>query len=312
MEAVIQAIPVELLKQELTKEKFVRVTNNLNNEIYIFNYKDSPNLMQEIGRLREESFRFAGGGTGLSLDLDDFDTGPNAYEQLIVWDPENEIILGGYRFYNCKSGQCVSSTKDVHLSTAHLFTFSEKFIHEFMPHMIELGRSFVHPDYISGKVGRKGIYALDNLWDGLGALIIDHPDVQYFFGKVTMYPHYPKFGRDLILYFMKTHFPDKENLVRPIVPLDYHHSVEELSQVIQGLDYKEDFKRMTQSLRLLGVNVPPLINAYMGLSASMRCFGTALNDEFGDVEETGILITIPDIFEEKTKRHIESYLQQFD
>jgi len=312
MEPVISPVPVELLKTELTRDKFVRMTNNLNNEIYIFNHFNAPYLTKEIGRLREESFRFAGGGTGLPFDLDDFDTGPNPYDQLIVWDPENEIILGGYRFFNCKTGDCIQNSQEVHLSTAHLFEFSERFKRDFMPHMIELGRSFVHPDYISGKVGRKGIYALDNLWDGLGALIIDNPSVNYFFGKVTMYPHFPKYGRDLILYFMNTHFPDTEDLVKPIVPLKYHHSLEELSQAIQGVDYKEDLKRMTSSLRLLGTNVPPLINAYMGLSSSMRCFGTALNDEFGDVEETGILITIPDIFEEKTKRHIESYLQQFD
>lgn len=312
MQTIIDPIPVSLLKSELTKERFVRITNNLNNEIYIFNNHNAPNLMKEIGRLREESFRFAGGGTGQALDLDEFDIGPNPYEQLIVWDPENEIILGGYRFFNCKSGDCIKKGRNVHLSTAHLFTFSDQFLEDYMPHMIELGRSFVHPDYISGKVGRKGIYALDNLWDGLGALIIENPHVHYFFGKVTMYPHFPKFGRDLVLYFMNTHFPDKEGLVKPIKPLEYHHPVTEMHTIIQGNDYKDDLKSMTQHLRMLGVNVPPLINAYMSLSSSMKCFGTALNDEFGDVEETGILITIPDIFEEKTKRHIESYLQQFD
>ena len=306
---IIDPVDRKLLLNELTPDKFVRKTNNSNNDIYIFDNHSAPNLMREIGRLREHSFRSSGGGTGDILDIDFYDTKENPYKQLIVWDPDSNEILGGYRFFNCNESKC-NKRKEVDLSTGHLFKFSSYFIENYLPQTIELGRSFVHPDYISGRHGRKGIFALDNLWDGLGALVVDYPKVKYFFGKVTMYPHFDKLGRDLILYFLNNYFPDNQKLVLPIKPLEYHHHSDELKVFFTGDNYTEDLKRLSQKVRSLGFNIPPLINAYMNLSPSMKCFGTALNDEFGDVEETGILITIADINIEKSKRHIHSYLEQ--
>ena len=95
MKDIISPVDRNLLKQELTKEKMLRRTNKSNNEIYIITAQDSPNVMQEIGRLREAAFRFYGGGTGEAVDIDEFDTMPDAYRQLIVWNPDDEQILGG-------------------------------------------------------------------------------------------------------------------------------------------------------------------------------------------------------------------------
>ena len=311
MKSIIEPLSRDVLKSELTKDKFVRTTNNTSNEIYCFTHHDSPNLMREVGRLREVSFRSAGGGTGEEVDIDFYDTKENPYQQLVVWDPKSEEIVGGYRYFNCLESNC-GENGPVDLSTIHLFEFSDRFKQEYLPHTIELGRSFVQPDYQSGKIGRRGIFALDNLWDGLGALIVDNPNVKYFFGKVTMYPHFNVIARDYLLYFINTFFYDKDGLVRPISPLKYHIAEEELAKVFPGNDYKEDYKTLSVKVRELGVNIPPLINAYMNLSPTMRSFGTALNTSFGQVEETGIMITIEDIYNTKTKRHIESYLNQLD
>ena len=306
---IIAPVPLELIKAELTPEKRLRMTNKSNNEIYIFTYHDSPNLMREIGRLREITFRMAGGGTGKELDWDEFDTCENCYKQLIVWNPESEEIIGGYRYLMGDEWTYDESGQPV-LATSHMFTFSEKFIKDYAPYTIELGRSFVTPEYQSSKMGAKSLFALDNLWDGLGALTVINPKMKYYFGKMTMYPDYIRFGRDLILYFLKKHFDDKEGLIYPKKPLQLETPEEELAQVFCGRDFKEDYRILNGGIRALGFNIPPLVNAYMNLSPTMKLFGTAINYGFGDVEETGILIAVDEILESKRVRHIESCVKQ--
>ncbi|MDR1743490.1 MAG: GNAT family N-acetyltransferase [Dysgonamonadaceae bacterium] len=308
MEKIIDPIDKNLLKSELTVQKRMRRTNKADNEIYIFTAHNSPNLMREVGRLREIAFRHYGGGTGLEADIDKYDTMDKPYSQLIVWDPEKEEILGGYRFI---SGQCVDFDENGRpmLATAHLLNFSEDFIKNYLPYTVELGRSFVSLEYQSTLMSRKGIFALDNLWDGLGALTVIDPSLKYFFGKVTMYGTYNKQARNMILYFLNKHFPDRECLVSPINPLETNTDVVAMQQLFNHNTFKDDYRILNREVRALGLNIPPLINAYMSLSPSMRFFGTAVNDEFGDVEESGILIEISQILEEKRVRHIESYLR---
>ena len=306
---IIQPVPLELLLAELTPEKKLRMTNKSNNEIYIFTYHDSPNLMREIGRLREITFRMAGGGTGKELDWDEFDTCENCYKQLIVWNPESQEIIGGYRYLMGDEWEYDEEGQPI-LATSHMFRFSDKFIKEYAPYTIELGRSFVTPEYQSSKRGAKSLFALDNLWDGLGALMVINPQMKYYFGKMTMYPSYIRFGRDMILYFLKKHFDDKDGLVYPKHPLKLDTSEEELEQVFCGRDFKEDYRILNGGIRALGFNIPPLVNAYMNLSPTMKLFGTAINDGFGDVEETGILIAVDEIFESKRVRHIESFVRE--
>ena len=306
MEEIIAPVSKELLKAELTADKRLRYTNKSHNEIYVVTWQDSPNVLREIGRLREIAFRAAGGGTGMSLDLDDFDMMEEPYKQLIVWDPDVEAILGGYRYL---IGADVKLREDGQpiLATSHMFHFSENFMKNYMPYTIELGRSFVTLEYQSTRQGSKGLFTLDNLWDGLGALTVLVPDVRYYFGKMTMYPSYDRYGRDMILYFLKKHFEDKDRLIVPIHPLQLEADTEELGKLFVYEDFKEDYKILNSEVRKLGYNIPPLVNAYMGLSPTMKMFGTAINDEFGDVEETGILIAVDEIREEKRRRHIETF-----
>ena len=309
MKDIISPVDRNLLKQELTKEKMLRRTNKSNNEIYIITAQDSPNVMQEIGRLREAAFRFYGGGTGEAVDIDEFDTMPDAYRQLIVWNPDDEQILGGYRFL-CGSDIRFDKDGKPVLATSHLFNFSQKFIKEYLPYTVELGRSFVALEYQATRNSSKGLFVLDNLWDGLGALPVVNPTLQYFFGKVTMYNTYNTEARNMILYFLKKHFPDEESLVSPIYPLQTDTNEDLMKDLSCNNDFKDDYKILNQEVRKLGINVPPLVNAYMSLSPKMKVFGTAINHEFGEVEETGILIKIDEILEEKKKRHIETFLKE--
>lgn len=309
MEDIIAPIDKEVLKSELTEDKRLRFTNKSNNEIYIVTWKNAPNVLKEIGRLREIAFRAAGGGTGKSMDLDEYDLMENPYQQLIVWDPEAEEILGGYRYLLGDEVEFDADGKPL-LATAHMFNFSEKFLKDYLPTTIELGRSFVTLEYQSTRAGSKGLFALDNLWDGLGALTVVMPQVKYFFGKMTMYPSYNRFGRDMILYFLKKHFNDKDKLITPMQPLLIETDEKVLETLFCHDTFKEDYKVLNTEVRKLGYNIPPLVNAYMSLSPTMRMFGTAINDGFGDVEETGILIAVDEILEEKRVRHIESYLRE--
>ncbi len=306
MENIIPPVPKEKLLNELTEDKFIRRTNNAGNQLFILTEKDSPNIMREIGRLREMTFREAGGGTGKAVDIDDYDRGDFAYKQLIVWDPTEQEILGGYRFHICDEMNC-SDNDGIKLATAKLFHFSSRFREEYLPYTIELGRSFVQPKYQNTNRMSKALYALDNLWDGLGTLVIDYPEKKYFFGKVTMYKNYNQRARNLILYFLEKHFSDNEELVLPIVPLDAHINKVEMEKIFVNNNYMDDYRVLSQNVRAFGENIPPLINAYMNLSPSLRTFGTVSNPYFGNVEETAIMITINDLYKQKVERHISSY-----
>ena len=307
-QSIIAPIPKEVLRSELTPELQLRMTNKSNNEIYIVTAHNAPNVMREIGRLREVVFREAGGGTGKDCDIDEYDISENCYKQLIVWNPEQQEIIGGYRYLEGTSWQLDDQGQPV-LATSHMFHFSEKFLKEYMPYTIELGRSFVSLPYQSSRMGAKSLFALDNLWDGLGALTVIKPNVRYFFGKMTMYPSYIRKGRDMILYFLKKHFDDKERLIIPMKPLKIEADEQELETLFCEDDFNADYRILNREIRKLGYNIPPLVNAYMSLSPTMKLFGTAINYGFGDVEETGILIAVDEILEQKRVRHIDSFIK---
>ena len=308
-QTIIAPIPKEVLLSELTPERQLRMTNKSNNEIYIITAHNAPNVMREIGRLREITFREAGGGTGKDCDIDEFDTCDNCYKQLIVWNPEEEEIIGGYRYISGTDWDMDDKGQPI-LATSHMFHFSEKFLRDYKDQTIELGRSFVTLPYQSSRMGAKSLFALDNLWDGLGALTVIKPNVRYFFGKMTMYPSYIRKGRDMILYFLKKHFDDKEKLIIPMKPLKIESDEEELKALFCEDDFNADYRILNREIRKLGYNIPPLVNAYMSLSPTMKLFGTAINDGFGNVEETGILIAVDEILEQKRVRHIDSFIRQ--
>jgi hypothetical protein len=306
MKEVIPPVDRELIENELTRDKFLRETNNGNNEVYIITHHDSPYAMREIGRLREITFRIAGGGTGKEIDIDEYDTSETPYKQLIVWDPQEKDILGGYRFI-LGSEIKTDENGEINLATSPLFHFSEKFIKDYIPFMIELGRSFVQPAYQSSNRNKKSLYALDNLWDGLGAIWKDNPKYKYFFGKVTMYTSYNHDARDLVLAFLNKHFRGDPDLIKPYDPLHIDMEEGDVRKILSHKSFQADMKALSQAVRARGEVIPPLINAYINLSPTLKCFGTVMNSHFGDVEETAILVTMSDMYKTKIERHVDSY-----
>lgn len=297
-------VPLDLIQKELTKDRFIRTTNKGSNEIYIINHHNSPNVMHEIGRLRELTFASAGGGTGQSIDIDKYDTSENCYNQLIVWAPESKEIIGGYRFIDCSK---IIDTEPLELATQRYFNYSDQFKKNYLPYTVELGRSWVQPNFQPSNISRRGIFALDNLWDGLGSIVVDNPHIKYYGGKVTLYSSYNKEARDALMYFLNYFFNDPDGLISPVEAVSISSDIEEFKENLVGLDYKQGHKLLNNFVRDRGENIPPLINNYMSLSPTMRSFGTVLNQYFGEVEETMILVKIEDIYAEKKSRYIDSY-----
>lgn len=308
VEKIIDPVDPALIEQELTPERFLRRTNKADNVIYVVDAKCAPHTMREIGRLREISFRASGGGTGKACDIDEFDLMAPPCRQLLVWNPHKREIIGAYRFI---AGNDIKTNADgsPRIAMGHMFKFSPVFMRDYLPVTIELGRSFVRPEYQSTHAGVKAIFALDNLWDGLGALTVVHPEMKYLMGKMTMYPAYRHDCRNLLLAFLNLYFPDPDVLVRPIDPLETNADEQELESFFAGNDFKEDYRRLNAYIRDHGINIPPLVNAYMSLSPKMRMFGTAINHEFGEVEESGIFFKIDEIANQKKSRHIDTYIK---
>jgi hypothetical protein len=306
METIIPPVDRTLLENELSQDYFIRKTNHGDNDIYIITSLHSPNVMREIGRLREITFRFAGGGTGKAVDIDAYDTYKVPFKQLIVWDPEAKEIVGGYRFIHCAELER-DEEGSLKTPTAKLFKFSEKFCNDYIPYTMELGRSFIQPIYMPTVNIRRGMYSLDNIWDGLGAIVIDHPGVKYLFGKVTMYPHFDPLAKEYIYYFIEKYFPDKEKLVRPRKPVKLKTDIKLLDSIFTGCNFDEDYRILVSKVRSFNENIPPLFNAYMNLSSTMKTFGASVNSNFGNVEETGIIVTIADIYDYKKDRHLSTY-----
>ena len=307
MQPIIPPVERPLIEQELTQDKFLRYTNFGDRMIYVITAHDSPNIMREVGRLREEAFRQGGGGTGKETDIDEFDTMPDPYKQLLVWDPQDREIVGGYRFIEGNRVHFATDGTPL-LSTTEIFRFTDKFIKEYLPQTIELGRSFVQIKYQSS---RNGVFSLDNLWDGLGGLVTVNKDwMRYFFGKVTMYPSFNKEARDTLLYYVSSYHTDPDHRLQPLNPLQAVTPLEKLQALFNGLDLEEAYKAASKRIRELGENIPPLFNSYIKLSPKMRSFGTCVNPHFGDVEEPGILIKMDEIYPSKKERHVPQTIEE--
>ncbi len=308
MKAIIPSIDKEALRAELTPKTLLRTSNKAGNELYVVG-PEAVNVIREIGRLREIAFRNDGGGTGEPLDIDKFDTDPAyGYKQLVLWDPDALEIIGGYRFCLCEDAVFDREGQPI-LTSSHMFRFSKRFIKEYLPHTVELGRSFVSVEYQSSKAGAKSLFALDNLFDGLVALGILYKDqVRYFFGKATIYPDYPEEARELIMAFLGKYFGKDKRLLKIRKEVKVKNKSHYL-KLFKGLDFKEGYRVLKAEVTRLGVFIPPLINTYMNLSPTMLYFGTGINDEFADVYDSGMLIDFENMYPEKRKRHADSFLQ---
>ena len=302
MEAIINPVDTELLLREL-EGHMVRPTNKANNVIYDITAHECPNVMREIARLREISYRDGGGATGKSMDIDEMDTMPKPYHQLIVWDPENKQIIGGYRYLFGSEAEMRDGQPFI--TSAHLFHYSERFIRDYLPQTIEFGRAFVQPMYQKREMGVKALFALDNIWDGIGALVHNNPQLRWMIGKVTIYPDYNETARKLIYTYLRRYHSGEEGLFGPYHPLP----ADSLSvDPFTGDDAQENYHILQHAVREQGTVIPPMFSAYLNLTNDLQFFGNTVNDELANVYETGIMVDLQTVLPEKRERYINPYI----
>ena len=302
MQPIIPPVDTALLLKEL-EGHLLRPSNKADNLIYDITSHECPNVMREIARLREISYRDGGGATGKEMDIDEMDLMAKPYHQLIVWDPEHQQIIGGYRYL-------VGSDTEIRdgqpfITSAHLFHYSERFIRDFLPNTIEFGRAFVQPMYQQREMGVKALFALDNIWDGIGAVMHNHPEVRWMIGKVTIYPDYNLTARNLIYDYLQRYHRGEEGLFEPYHPLP----VPVIDSPFVGDDPQENYHILQHAVREQGTVIPPMFSAYLNLTNDLQFFGNAVNDELANVYETGIMVDLQTVYPEKKERYISSYIQ---
>ena len=310
MTPIIDPIPAEVLEQELTKDLFLRQTNKANNEIYVINARNAPNILREIGRLREVTFRIAGAGSGNACDLQSFDIEDDACEQLLVWNPDAKEIIGSYRF-TWGNRVTFEENGQPHNNTAHLFHFSDKFSKEYLPYSLEMARAFVQPKYQTAEMGAKSLFALDNLWDGIGGLVALNPQLKYLMGKVSVYCTMPKVARKAIFFYLDKYHGDREQLLKSKQPETF--TPEEIALYNEmfpdELTAKDNYKTLNNFVKSHGDKVPPLIHSYIELSSGMVTYGTCSDVDFGDCYDTAMTIELDKIHDNKRARYVESFVK---
>jgi len=309
MEKIIEPVDLDLIKAELTDEHKLMDTNKGGNELFVVDCHNAPNTLREIGRLREITYRAAGGCSGKSMDLDEYDLMEKPYQQIIVWDPDAQAIIGGYR-YILGTDVDLDEEGQPKVTSSHLYHFTDKFIKEYLPYTMELGRSFVRPEYQTTAAGRKSLFTLDNLWDGITGVVLSSPGIDYLFGKMTIYNSYDKAARELILHFLEKHFPDNDFLVRPYQTMVPDTDPRILDLLLNDDRLKHDYRNLKDAVHRLGTNIPPLINSYINTSSTMKIFGSTVNDELSDAIETGLMIRFSEINMEKKERHIRAFIEK--
>ena len=303
---LIEPVSRKLLREELTTNRLVRPTRIGSNEVYIFTALKAPNLMQEVGRLRELTFRDVGAGFGAPADIDHFDTDGNPCRQLIVWDPVVEEIIGGYRFniFHKFKGKPL---RDIPLANKSLYSISNTFTNEYIPYLVELARAFIQPKYQPRLAGRKAAFSLDNIWDGLGALVVKYPFIRYFFGRLTFFSNYDPTVRDLAFYFFAKHLQGNPALLSAKKPFEFPTLINDLEKVIGGSSIKDDFTKLNQAAKNHGTTIPPLVKSYFNVSGTLRVFEPVFDSYFASSYAAAILVTIADVYPAFVKRYITPY-----
>jgi hypothetical protein len=295
---VIDPISPTLLERDLTPDRLARRWNGL--DIYILKGLDVPHVLDEIGRIREIEFRREGGGTGRDKDVDTFDLGDVSYWQIVTWDPIEREIVSTYRYLI--GSEALQQKGPEAFATYELFDFSDEFICRYLPYTIELGRSVVNRQ---AKKKRLGLWAA---WLGLGVIITEYPEMDYFFGKVTIPPSYPEDARDLLCNFWECVLPGQSHLVRPRAVVKVAGKGSGTSDFETNRNFETHYENLQERLKTWGVTVPPLMNSYLGLTSNIETFGTVVNRHFGNAFETSILLPIRDIHPKRREQFIESYV----
>ncbi|MBT9314062.1 GNAT family N-acyltransferase [Leptothoe spongobia] len=253
--------------------------------------------MSEIGRIRTVEFRREGVDTGKAKDIDTFDYGPNAYRQLVAWDPINQEIVSMYRYIFCQDA--IQSDGSIRLSTADQFEFCQNFQTDYLNKTVELGRSVVNRNAKNCKIG------LFAIWQGLGALLREYPNIKYIFGKVTIPSTYPQPARNLLIEFLQLYHLNVNQLLHP---KENVRVVVDTNSTFRGGDYATEFAYLKKLLKDMEQGIPPLINTYLRTGGDdIQYFGSAYSKGFGNAIAAALLLPTASIKEKQKKQFMDSY-----
>ncbi len=258
------------LKNELKTAQLIGATRD-NHKIFLCDYAHHPSVLREIGRLREQTFRLVGEGTGSRRDLDKFD---HYYRHLVLWDEDKLCIAGAYRLGDCAS---ILHEQDIGgLYTTDLFHYRGS-ARGYLEQAIELGRSFVHPDYW-------GKASLDYLWQGLGAFLSHNPHIRYVLGPVSMSANYPQTLRDLVVFYYQRYYTASPTLAsgrHPHIIDDEHY--QQFRQACVDLDRDQAFEWVQQQFHTQGHKLPVLYKQYAALyeEGGYQLLAFTVDSDFG-------------------------------
>ena len=289
---IIHPVSRKTLRDELKSAEKLGVTAD-NKHILLVDYAENTAVMDEIGRLRELTFRSVGEGTGKSKDIDQFD---HYYRHLLLWDDDRLEIAGAYRLGEIWRWQGQPKTK---LYSHSLFDYQPS-IQPLFAQGLELGRSFVQPQYW-------GLRSLDYLWQGIGVYLASQPQVRYLFGPVSLYNNMPKPARDLLVHFYKTHFADPDHFALPAIPYVIDaDNLADLRQQMPGLDFDMDHEWLRSQLGFMGLNIPTLFKQYADVctpgGVRFCCF--SIDPAFNHCVDGLVMVDIHQLKSKKRARYI--------
>ncbi|BBP44429.1 lysophospholipid acyltransferase family protein [Thiosulfativibrio zosterae] len=292
LETVAHPVDRKALKKDLQKAELLGQTSD-GKKIFLFDYESDSAVMQEIGRLRELTFRTVEEGTGKRTDLDAYDS---YYRHLVLWDDLDLEIVGAYRIGEC--AHIIAQKGKAGLYTSTLFDLNPE-MDAYLESALELGRSFVQPRYW-------GKRSLDYLWFGIGAYLVRHPEIKTMFGPVSLSNAYPALAKELISSFYLQQFGDDRHLATGKRPFKPSKATLSISEAEFAGDYKESYKKLNTLLDLEGVKVPTLFKQYAELCEDKGCrfIDFSIDPDFGDCIDGLILVDIAKILAKKKERYM--------
>lgn len=290
--AIIPPIDRNILKYELSKSQLLGNTND-GMKIYLCLQNDAPQVLNEIARLREQTFRKVGEGTGKSMDIDAYDS---YYKHIVLWDEDELEVVGSYR---------LGITKDIletygaeGLYNSAQFTLSPKFL-TIVGDSLEVGRSFIQQKYWRSN-------ALDYIWQGIGAYLSLNPQFKYLWGAVSISNSYPELAKSLITkYYSKWYFVE-ESLAEP----HNHYIVNkaddvEASLILNSGALMSDFRNLKAALKNMGLSIPVLYRRYIDLTeqGGSVFVSWCVNKNFNDAVDGLIIVDLSQLKDDVRKRY---------
>jgi len=296
VETVVHPTDAKAVKKALYQARLLGETRD-GKKIFLYRFRDDCPVMQEIARLRELTFRTVEEGTGLAFDLDKFDV---YYSHIVLWDDQDLEIVGAYRIG--EGPQILADYGIDGFYTSTLFDLHGAFA-DYLPHGLELGRSFVQPRYW-------GQHSLEYLWYGIGAYLRERPDIKYLFGPVSISNAYPPLAKELIIGFYRQQFGSDLPEARAKRPFVISEQCQQFAAQTFSGDYSSSFKLLNGELKKLGVKVPTLYKQYVELCVDKGCHFIDFNidPDFNHCIDSLIMVEIDKIAPKKRQRYIDTAL----